>query len=171
MQPKLRSAWIGLVGGASALTRRVACAILGVLHRPVPAPHTQRLSDLRQLRPPVPAGWASGVLDANRSSAPVVTRRVRRWSGLSPALRLSLRLAAGRERFPRRLPVAIRRQRPLPLRDAGGAAMRRMTLARDCREARNSHLRYPPRDAGGHSRGRPSGRAPRRSSGPSSLGR
>lgn len=171
MQPQFRSAWIGLIGKASALARRVVCTTSGVLHRLRPAPLAQRLPDLRQLRPPAPAGWTSGALDANRSSASVVTRRIRWWSGLSPTLRLGPCLAAGRERYVCRRPVALMVRRPLPLRDAGGAAMRRVTSARDRREARNSDLRYPPRDAGGNSRGRPPGRAPRRSSGSPSFGR
>ena len=169
MQSKSRSAWKGIVGEAVGLSHRIARTTVSVLHRLRPAPLAQRLSRLRQLRPPVPSEWISGALDANRSSAPVITRRVRLWSGLSSALRLGPCLAAGRERYDGRLSVAGTRPRSLPLPDAGGAAARHMTSARDRREARNSDFRYPPRDAGGHSRGRPPRRASRRQAGPPSF--
>lgn len=170
MQSSSRSGWKGIVGGAAGLTHRVARIIASVLHRLRPAPLAQCLSKLRQLRPPVPSEWISGALDANRSSAPVITRRVRSWSGLSSALRLGPCLAAGRERYDGRLPVAGCRRRSLPLPDAGGAAARHVTSARDRREARNSDFRYPPRDAGGNSRGRPPRRTPRRQARSPSLG-
>ena len=169
MHSKPRSWWDGNSDRAPSPTGLVARITASVLHRLRPAPLAQRLPEQRQLRPPVPAGWTSRALDANRSSAPVVTRRVRWWSGLSSALRLGPCLAAGRERFDGRLPVASTWRRSSPLPDAGGAAARRMTSARDRREARNSDIRHPPRNAGGHPRGRPSRRTPRRPTGSPTL--